>query len=138
MSTVPGKVLAASHAVLGVSLLVAPMFSARLFDIEQVPSTTFVSRLVGSRDLALGGALWLAMNGSKDQRRLLLLTVNITNGVDIVSGLVTYLQGNLSEKALVLGEMGAIGLVGLGMWQSQSTWKRWLLDLVGKCCQVLE
>jgi hypothetical protein len=121
MSTVPGKVLAASHAVLGVSLLVAPMFSARLFDIEPVPSTAFVSRLVGSRDLALGVALWLAMNGSQDQRRLLLLAVNITNGIDIVSGLVTYLQGNLSENALVLGDVGAVGLLLLGMWQLRST-----------------
>ncbi len=95
----------------GVSLL-APGLSADLFGIGKDGSNDFVTRLFGSRELALASVL-LAAQGP-DVRRAALLGAGI-DAIDVLSGLVEWGRGRLSTYGVVIGAGGAALFAGLGL-----------------------
>ncbi len=110
MSLQLAHILGITHGLVGLGSLFAPLKSANIFGIEPVPSTGFVLRLFGCRDLVLGAGVLATLQSSTPERRLVLLAANIINGIDIVSGLVSYV---VAVGAGTLANAMAIGLYDL-------------------------
>ena len=108
-----GKTLAIGHALVGIAALLSPMRTADTFGVRPARSTVFITRLFGSRDLVLAWAITSTLAGSAEHK-LALLAANAINLIDAISGVVTYLHKDLSDKGLILGTGGALGLFALG------------------------
>ncbi len=115
MSNAFSTTLSVLHFTVGACSLIAPSLTCETFGIVPQASTIVVGRLFGSRDLALGLALWMASPINPEARRGALFAANLINAIDIVSCIVCYSQGTLSDKALLLGAGGAAALLGLGL-----------------------
>jgi hypothetical protein len=114
--------LSVLHITVGASALIAPSFTAAFFGLVPAPSSLFVTRLFGSRDLALGLAVW-ATNGSgtrdrrtttKTERRGALWIANLVNAIDIVSCVWSYYEGSINTAGVLWGAPGAAFLLLLG------------------------
>lgn len=111
------------HITVGASALIAPSFTAALFGLVPAPSSLFVTRLFGSRDLALGLAVW-ATSGTRDrtaaasrtktERRGALWIANLVNAIDIVSCVWSYYEGSINTAGVLWGAPGAAFLLLLG------------------------
>ena len=60
MSAAAIKVLAVARGGIGIALLALPRTTARLCLLPTAASSSFILRLAGSHDFALGGLLWSA------------------------------------------------------------------------------
>ncbi|BGP55176.1 hypothetical protein JCM8202_006353 [Rhodotorula sphaerocarpa] len=139
MDASAATLLSVLHVTVGASSLLAPSWTASLFGLVPSPSARFVTRLFGSRDLALGLAILSTKRTSSlnsaganantagrirsragaalsDSARGALLAANWINGLDVVSSLVCWLQGDIGETAFLLGGPGAAFLLALGVW----------------------
>lgn len=125
--------LSVLHITVGASALIAPSFTAAFFGLVPAPSSLFVTRLFGSRDLALGLAVWATRSSgnrnrtapasrttqSYDGRRGGALWIaNLVNAIDIVSCVWSYYEGSINTAGVLWGAPGAaflllLGLVGL-------------------------
>ena len=116
MSPTPSYLLGTTFALVGIGSLIAPLTTARLFGMAAVPSTVFISRMLGCRDLVLGGGILMTATAPKQQLRAVLFAANIINAIDIVSALVSYAEGNLAVEAWAVLSGAAAMVLGLGMW----------------------
>lgn len=109
--------LSVLHLTVGASAILAPAFTAAFFGLAPAPSALFITRLFGSRDLALGLALWATTRAAnrKAERRGALWVANLVNGLDVVSSVWSYFEGNINTAGLLWGAPGAAALLGLGL-----------------------
>ncbi|POY71848.1 hypothetical protein BMF94_5209 [Rhodotorula taiwanensis] len=131
---IPVATLSILHITVGASALVAPSFTAAFFGLVPEPGSILVTRLFGSRDLALGLALYRAFRSTSSRPRPpvaspgvrvprilseaqkgALWIANLVNGIDVLSSLVCYFEGNIGVAGLLWGGPGAAFLLGLGL-----------------------
>ena len=116
MNPVTGLFL--GRIVIGILCIFSPPLAAKLFrlDAEANPQLPYLSRMFGSREIALG-ALTLAATGSA--RRNLILVGIAVDGADSVAGHLAGREGYVTKTTgtfLTLPALGAVvaGVVGLG------------------------
>ncbi|KAK4952815.1 hypothetical protein LTR10_009623 [Elasticomyces elasticus] len=124
MSLIPAYLLSLSHSLVGIGLFSAPLTMAQLFGMTAVPSTVFVSRMLGSRDLVFGIGIFMAITTHQQHLTATLFLTNITNGIDILSVLISYAEGNLTVKAFALLAGAAALVLGEGLWALSSLGRR--------------
>ncbi|KWU46230.1 hypothetical protein RHOSPDRAFT_32228 [Rhodotorula sp. JG-1b] len=121
--------LSVLHITVGASALLAPSFTAAFFGLVPAASSLFVTRLFGSRDLALGLAVWAtsgaagtrdrdrpaAGSRTKNERRGALWIANLVNAIDIVSCVWSYYEGSINTAGVLWGAPGAAFLLLLGV-----------------------
>ncbi|KAK4896116.1 hypothetical protein LTR27_005973 [Elasticomyces elasticus] len=120
MTLIPAYLLGLSHSLVGVGLLIAPLTMAQLFGMIAVPSTVFVSRMLGSRDVVLGVAIFMAITTHKQHLHATLFLTNVINAIDIVSAVISYAEGNLAIQAFSLLASAAALVLGEGLWALSS------------------
>ncbi len=113
MAHIAAKALSISHTLVGLSAVIAPFLTQATFRLNPAPSSAFIGRLFGSRDILMGAAVWFARPG--DELRRTLFIVNAINTIDVVSSLVCLWEGNLSVEGAALGGGGAAVLLTLGL-----------------------
>jgi hypothetical protein len=110
MSNIYGQALSLIHITVGASFLLTPTPASALFSLPPIPASA--ARSFGSRDLALGYAVWVS---DPHTRRSALMIANLVNALDVVTGLIGYAQGELSDRA-ALGSVGMAAIaLGLGV-----------------------
>lgn len=72
MSSPLGHVLGLGHVAVGAAAIIAPFTAAAAFRIVQVPSTAFITRAFGSRDLITGLGIQLYDRTTPENRAALL------------------------------------------------------------------
>ncbi|GAA5982152.1 hypothetical protein JCM10908_004760 [Rhodotorula pacifica] len=108
--------LSVLHITVGASALLAPSFTAAFFGLVPAPSSLLVTRLFGSRDLALGLAIWATRPANrKNERRGALWIANLVNALDIVSSVWSYFEGSINTAGVLWGAPGAAALLVLGL-----------------------
>ncbi|TNY21276.1 hypothetical protein DMC30DRAFT_209162 [Rhodotorula diobovata] len=116
--------LVGGRALAGSSALLSPLNMTPLFGLSITPSASFLSRLFGSRDLLLALGSWFDVQGlargqfvraSGVAARTVITLGMLIDAVDVVSGLVDYNSGTLSQRGAVIGAGGAAALVGLAV-----------------------
>jgi hypothetical protein len=112
MSSVPGTILGVSRLCVGALSLAAPGTSARVFGVDRTRSNDWITRLFGSRELILAGALLAAKE--PDVRTIALVGAAI-DGLDVLSSAVELGRGRLSTWSSVIGGGGAVLFVALGL-----------------------
>jgi hypothetical protein len=105
-------VLGVTRALIGLGSWVAPDHTARTFGIDPQRADRFVTRLFGSRELALAGALLGAPAAALTPVAALGVVID---AADAVAGFDERRRGTLSPRATVLGPCGALLFVALGM-----------------------
>ncbi|KAK1926850.1 hypothetical protein DB88DRAFT_483238 [Papiliotrema laurentii] len=114
-SSIPALALGLSHTLVGVGSLLAPLATASLFALPAHRPTAFITRLFGSRDLLLGLAVVTSEERS-EKRRWALGVANVVNAIDVISALVGYAQGDVTDQGALLGAGGAALLLLLGVY----------------------
>jgi hypothetical protein len=112
MSNVPGTILGVSRLCVGALSLAVPGTSARVFGIEANRTNSWVTRLFGSRELILAGALLAAKE--PDVRTIALVGAAV-DGLDVLSSAVELGRGRLSTWSSIIGGGGAVLFVALGL-----------------------
>lgn len=113
--SIPALALGLSHTLVGLGSLIVPLATASLFSLQAHRPTAFITRLFGSRDLVLG--LAIINSEERSQRRSsALFAANVINAIDCVSGIIGYMQGDITDQAFILGSGGAALLVVLGVF----------------------
>ena len=106
--------LAYGRIAVGTLSLLSPKLAARLFllDPGTNPQVPYVTRLFGSREVALG-AITLASSGAARER---LVQVGIAvDGADMVTGVAAASTGAVPKKAGILMAVLASGAVASGV-----------------------
>ncbi len=112
MDTISG--LAMGRMAIGTLSLISPRLAAKMFllDPSANPQLSLVTRLFGSRELALG-AITMVSSGAARKR---LVTVGIAvDGADTFSGLAAAASGVLPRTAGLLFAAAAAGAVAAGV-----------------------
>lgn len=106
--------LAVGRIAVGTVSFLSPGLAGRLFllDTGANPQLSYMSRLFGSREIALG-ALTLAASG--DARTRLVQVGIAVDGADAVTGLASAVSGATSKKAGVLLTLVAAAAVVTGV-----------------------
>jgi hypothetical protein len=106
--------LSLGRVVIGIVSLLSPTLAGKLFrlDVASNPQLPFLSRMFGSREIALG-ALTLASSGTT--RRNLLLAGIAVDGADAVAGQLSGREGSVSRSTGTLLTLVALGAVGVGV-----------------------
>ncbi len=105
------KALLLAHGTVGLAALLAPGRALSLGGLNPGRQSHFMTRLFGSRDLLLAYALAIT---SGSEQRLVLAAANAINAIDVVSGVVEYLNKNLSDRGFIIGSGGASLLLAFG------------------------
>lgn len=110
--------LAFGRITIGALSLLSPSLTARMFllDPRENPQLSYMGRLFGSREIALG-AITLASTGSA-RRRLVQLGVAV-DGADAYTGVVTAASGAVPKKAGLLLAVVAAAAVATGVQELQ-------------------
>lgn len=106
--------LAYGRIAVGTLSLLSPKLAARLFllDPQTNPQVPYVTRLFGSREIALG-AITLASSGAARER---LVQVGIAvDGADLVTGVAAASTGAVPKKAGIMMALVAGGAVASGV-----------------------
>jgi hypothetical protein len=106
--------LAYGRIAVGTVALVSPSLAARLLllDKRANPQLPYMTRLFGSREIALG-ALTVASSGAARER---LVQVGIAvDGADVLTGLAGAVSGAVPKKAGILMALVAAGAVATGV-----------------------
>ena len=105
--------LAIGRIAVGTVSLLSPKLAAKLFLLNPTtnPQVPFVTRLFGSREIALGG-LTLASSGAA-RRQLVQVGIAI-DSADAVTGLIGTFNGSVSKPAGLLMTLVAGGAVANG------------------------
>ncbi len=129
LSSTSVALLGAGRVLVGAATLVAPIAVANLFFIDLPPSAILIGRLLGVREMAIGGLTFVtgrrfaasARNGTPEEARVgagylrMVLWANIINDADdIAICLVSALAGGLNWNTALLFGAGAAAFVGLG------------------------
>jgi hypothetical protein len=106
--------LAYGRVAVGTVSLVSPALAAKLFllDSRANPSLPYITRMFGSREIALG-ALTLASSG--DARRRLVQVGVAIDGADAFTGIAAAASGAVSKKAGIMLALVAAGAVANGI-----------------------
>ena len=112
MSSPIGHILGIGHIVVGAGAIVAPFTAAQAFRIVQAPSTVFISRAFGSRDLVTGLGIQL-YDRTSPENQAAVLACGVFHALDVVNALVSYVQGYLPFEALMTAGGIDTLLVGL-------------------------
>ena len=99
------------RTLVGISALFTPRLAARLFGIDPDSSSAWVTRLFGSRELALAGVLLVA---TPDQLPTVATVGAAIDAVDVASSLLERGRGDVSTYTLISGGVGAALFAGLG------------------------
>ena len=99
--------------------IIAPFTVAKAFQIVQAPSTVFISRAFGARDLALGYGIQL-YDRHTPENRLAVLACGCIHAIDVCSALISYAQGYLPFEALVVAGSVDTLLTVLSWWELNS------------------
>ncbi len=112
--------LAYGRIAVGTISFLSPSLAARLFllDSRANPQLPYMSRLFGSREMALG-AITLASSGQA-RRRLVQLGVAV-DGADAWTGLITAATGSVPKKAGVVLTLVAAAAVATGVMELQES-----------------
>ncbi len=111
MSNIYSQTFSVLHIAVGASCLLTPSYTLDLMGFP--PMATFLTRVFGSRDLAIGYSIWTS--ASHTARRSAIMIAVAINALDLISGLISYAQGELSEKAVMWGPGQAGLLLGIGV-----------------------
>ena len=106
--------LSLGRIAVGAAAVANPELAARTFRLDPVsnPQVPYVTRLFGSREIALG-AITLASSGSARER---LVQVGIAvDGADMVTGVAAASTGAVSKKAGIMMAVVAGGAVASGV-----------------------
>jgi len=106
--------LAYGRIAVGTLALLSPKLAARAFLLnpETNPQVSYVTRLFGSREVALG-AITLASSGAA-RERMIQLGIAV-DGADIVTGVAAASTGTVPKRAGVLMALVAAGAVATGV-----------------------
>jgi hypothetical protein len=106
--------LALGRIAVGSVSLVSPGLAAKLFrlDAEVNPQLPYVTRLFGSREIALG-AITLASSGAA-RRRLIQVGIAV-DGADAFTGIAACASGAVPKKTGLLMAAVAVGAVASGV-----------------------
>jgi len=106
--------LAYGRIAIGAMSLLSPSLTARLFllDPRNNPQLSYMGRMFGSREIALG-VITLASSG-ETRRRLVQLGVAV-DGADAYTGIVTAASGAVPKKTGVLLALVAAAAVATGV-----------------------
>jgi uncharacterized protein DUF4267 len=107
--------LSLGRIAVGATALANPVLAARLFQLDPVtnPQVPYVTRLFGSREVALGVATLLARG--KAQRGLIGLGI-LVDGADAATGYLAMQDGSVSRKTALALIGPAVGAVGSGLF----------------------
>ena len=105
--------LALGRIAVGTVSLLSPGLAAKLFLLNPTtnPQLPYVTRMFGSREIALGG-LTLASSGAA--RRQLVQVGIAVDSADAVTGILATLNGSVSKPAALLMTLVAGGAVASG------------------------
>jgi hypothetical protein len=111
--------LAVGRIAVGTISLLSPGLAARLFllNAKTNPQLPYVTRLFGSREIALGG-LTLAASGAA--RRQLVQVGLAIDGADAVTGLIGTVNGSVPKPAGLLMTLVAGGAVATAVMELQA------------------
>ena len=112
MSSPIGHVLGLGHIIVGAGAIIAPFTAAAAFRIVQTPSTAFITKAFGSRDLVTGLGIQLYERGQVEHRAAV-LACGTFHAIDVVNAIVSYMQGYISFETLVIAGGIDTLLVGL-------------------------
>jgi hypothetical protein len=114
MASNPASGLAVGRIVIGVGALAAPGLAMKMFRLDPAanPQLSYMSRMFGSREIALG-ALTLATTG-KTQRNLILAGIAV-DAADAAAGHLAGREGTVSKTDSALLTLPALGAVAAGV-----------------------
>lgn len=115
------RVLGVTRLSVGAVSLIAPLTSARIFGLTQEPSAAWITRLFGSRELALAAGL-LAVPA--DQVYSVAAVGAAIDAVDAASSVVELARGRISTYAFISGGCGAVVFTLLGLATMRSAPQR--------------
>jgi len=106
--------LALGRVAIGIVSMLSPSLATKLFrlDVDSNPQLPYLSRMFGSREIALG-ALTLASSGST--RRNLVLVGIAVDGADAVAGHLAGREGSVSRTTSTFLTLPALGAVAAGI-----------------------
>lgn len=109
----PVNGLALGRIAIGATALVSPSVAARLFrlDLARNPQLPYLSRMFGSREIALGAITLLAKGGAR--RRLIALGMAV-DGADAFAGYDAMRSGVVTQATGVFLTAPAVGAVLAG------------------------
>ncbi len=112
--------LAYGRIVVGALSLLSPSLTARLFllDPKSNPQLSYMGRMFGSREIALG-AITLASSGQA-RRRLVQLGVAV-DGADALTGIITSASGAVPKKTGFLLTIAGAASVATGVMALQDS-----------------
>ena len=112
--------LAYGRIAIGAMSLLSPSLTARLFllDPRNNPQLSYMGRMFGSREIALG-AITLASSGEA-RRRLVQLGIAV-DGADAFTGLASTATGSVPKKAGLLLTVVAAAAVATGVLELQDS-----------------
>jgi hypothetical protein len=110
----PATGLALGRVAIGVLSIVSPSLATKLFRLDgnANPQLPYLSRMFGSRELALG-ALTLASTGTA--RRNMVLVGIAVDGADAVAGHLAGQEGYVSRTTATMLTLPALGAVAAGV-----------------------
>lgn len=110
--------VAIARIIPGISSIISPSFIAYAFSLPYHPSASSLSyRWAGSRELVLGGWLWLANTSYPEQLSSVLVVGAIVDAIDLGSTFACILlEGNLNPWALTIVAGGAAWFFLVELW----------------------
>ena len=114
MASNPVSGLSIGRIVIGAGAIAAPAMAMKMFRLDPAtnPQLSYMSRMFGSREVALG-ALTLATSG-KTQRNLILAGIAI-DAADAVAGQLAAREGAVSQTPGTFLTLPALGAVAAGV-----------------------
>jgi hypothetical protein len=109
----PVNGLALGRIAIGATALASPALAAKLFrlDLARNPQLPYLSRMFGSREIALGAITLLARGGAR--RRLIALGMAV-DGADAFAGYDAMRSGSVTQSTGVVLTAPAVGAVLAG------------------------
>lgn len=104
--------LGLGHIFVGAGAIIAPFTAAAAFRMQQTPSTAFITKAFGSRDLVTGLGIQL-YNRTTPEYRTAVLACGTFHAIDVFNAIVSYFQGYISFETLLLAGGVDSMLVGL-------------------------
>ena len=108
--------LAYGRIAIGAMSLLSPSLTARMFLLD--PQLSYMGRMFGSREIALG-AITLASSGSA-RRQLVQLGVAV-DGADALTGVASAASGSVPKKTGLLLTVAAIAGMATGLSELQES-----------------